>query len=252
MAKSLETIRFILGEDRFLKITVTDDDGADLSASNATVGIVDSVGTTVLSPASMSGAGSTSRVFSLLLQTGSAQTITAAGRYVVTYYIANGSEIIEFEQTLVVLSPNASQQGYDIGTSVGQVRFWIPDVGTLSGDPQELIDTRYQDSEIQYFITKAGTYEDGTDRIYLACALALEQWANELAQVASVEKISIFSEDTYKTYLAMADRAKYMRSMDATSVDSTGVTGLIAISVVQERFPRFNTDLQTTNPLDQW
>jgi hypothetical protein len=109
MVNTLETLEYILGEDLPLELTVTDEDGADLSTATATVTIKDASGATVLSATAMTGSGTTERIFLYLLQTGAAQTIPTTGHYKAEYKVTYGNVNDQAYQDIYVLPVPGSQ-----------------------------------------------------------------------------------------------------------------------------------------------
>lgn len=134
-AQILDAVTFVLGEDKNLRITVTDADGASLASATATVGIVDSAGSETLAATAMTGSGTTERVFTYLLTTGAAQTITAAGEYRATYIVTYGSQNIYFEQIIRVVASVSLSTSYpdvdDIVTRLSEAGLTAPGNRTI-------------------------------------------------------------------------------------------------------------------------
>jgi len=152
------------------------------------------------------------------------------------------TRVFQVVSTGVVLSSGVS---LDMNTAVGKLRFWIPDKGTLALDNVTVTGTRYSDSELTYFLGLARTYADLSPRVLLAASMALDQWANEVSQTATEETVSIFKDNSYLTYKALSERAKYLRLLDAQLLTSNpdasplpGTTTLtsIAVTTTNSRF----------------
>lgn len=156
--------------------------------------------------------------------------------------VGNTTRSFQIVSTGVVLSSGVS---LDMATGIGKLRFWIPDKGALALDNVTVTGTRYSDSELTYFLGLARTYSDNSPRVLLAASMALDQWANEVSQTATEETVSIFKDNSYLTYKALSERAKYLRLLDAQLLTSNpdasplpGTTTLtsIAVTTTNSRF----------------
>lgn len=117
----LEEVTFLFDENKDLQFTIEDEDGADLSATSATVTIYNSAGAVALTPQNMTGTGDYERTFHYTLTVGAAENLTTIGRYTARYILTYGSQQRYYEQTIYVLLSDAflsrldTQLKHDLG-----------------------------------------------------------------------------------------------------------------------------------------
>lgn len=96
-------LEITLEEKVLLRLFAWGEDLADISACTATVQILNGAGSTVLSETAMDASGTTERLFSYLLETGTGELITAAGYYKAVYRITYEGSVARLEQDVIVL-----------------------------------------------------------------------------------------------------------------------------------------------------